>query len=456
MKETIKKVLQKNRSFYAQVQIEKRIITFFSLSNSSIEQLESRQVLMGNIYVLKNGQWGFVAFNDMQNLESCLRQAEKQADDISRFARQKRQILTSRPVIQDFRTDFHIDPDHVSLEEKYKLAGNYDSLLKVYKKLQNRKIYYADRKETIYYGNTEGSLVKQDKIFSGILIQAVAKEGNNIQIATESFGGYQGYEALKGLEEKVRKVGKTATDMLKARAIQGGRYTVILDPKLAGVFVHEAFGHLSEADHIFENEKLRKIMKIGKTFGREGLHIIDEGNIPSEAGSIFIDNEGVLPQKTYLIKDGILNSRLHSRETAWKMKEELTGNARSIDPFHIPIVRMTNTYIDKGSYSFQEMVDSVDNGIYAVDFHGGQTNLEMFTFSAGRAFRIEKGKIKEMLKNVVLSGNVFQTLQNIDMIGNDLQLFGGLGGCGKSGQSPLPVSTGSPHIKINNVLIGGV
>jgi len=455
METEIKKVLEKSNSEFAEIHIENRKLTSFSISNSEIEKIETKEVIGGNIRVLKNGQWGFVAFNNIDSLENYLKIAETQADTISNYVKEKRKISNYKAIKAHYKTEYKINPLNISLEEKYSLARRYDSILKKHKKLQNRKIFYADRAEKIYYGNTEGTLITQDKIFTGILIYAVAREADNIQIALETFGGYKGYEAVEELDEIVDNTGRIAEDMLNAKQIEGGYYTVVLDPKLAGVFAHEAFGHLSEADFIYENERLRNIMQLGKKFGPDELNIIDEGVIPGEAGLIFIDDEGVLPQKTYLIKNGVLNSRLHSRETAYKMNEELTGNARAINAFHQPIVRMTNTYIDKGKYSFEEIIDSIDDGIYAVDYRGGQTNLEMFTFSAARAYRIKNGKIKETLKNVVLTGNVFETLKNIEMIGNDLKLFGGLGGCGKAGQSPLPVSTGAPHIKIKNVLIGG-
>lgn len=455
METEIKKVLEKSNSEFAEIHIENIKLTSFALSNSEIEKIETREIIRGNIRVLKNGQWGFVAFNNIDSLEDYLRVAENQADTISIYVKEKRKISRYKAVKAYYKTECKINPLDIPLDEKYSLVRRYDSILKKYKKLQNRKIFYADRAETQYYGNTEGTLIRQEKIFTGILIYAVAREADNIQIASESIGGYKGYEAVEGLDEIVDNTGRIAEDMLNARQIEGGYYTVVLDQKLAGLFAHEAFGHLSEADFIYENERLKNIMQLGKKFGPDELNIIDEGIIPGEAGLIFIDDEGVLPQKTYLIKNGVLNSRLHSRETAYKMNEELTGNARAINAFHKPIVRMTNTYIDKGKYSFEEIIDSIDDGIYAVDYRGGQTNLEMFTFSAARAYRIKNGRIKETLKNVVLTGNVFETLKNIEMIGNDLKLFGGLGGCGKAGQSPLPISTGAPHIKIKNVLIGG-
>jgi TldD protein len=182
---------------------------------------------------------------------------------------------------------------------------------------------------------------------------------------------------------------------------------------------------------------------------------VDDGTLEGEAGYNKYDSEGTPTQKTYLIKDGILTSRLHSRETAAKMNESPTGNSRSINYAHEPIVRMTNTYMEPRSWTFEDMLSNTDEGIYAIGSLGGQTNTEMFTFSAEEAYRIKGGKLCEKIRDVVLTGNVFETLMNIDAIGNDLTFYGGLGGCGKGGQSPLRVSDGGPHIRIKNVTIGG-
>jgi len=136
------------------------------------------------------------------------------------------------------------------------------------------------------------------------------------------------------------------------------------------------------------------------------------------------------------------------------MNEKPTGNARAINYRHPPIVRMTNTYIEPGECSFEDMIADIKDGVYAKNWYGGQTSMEMFTFSSGETYRIRNGKITEMVRPVMLSGNVFNTLMNIDVIGDDLDMNQG-GGCGKGGQSPLPVSNGSPHIRIRKCLVGG-
>jgi TldD protein len=257
------------------------------------------------------------------------------------------------------------------------------------------------------------------------------------------------------LEDKCNEVCDLANRLLHAEPVKPGKYKVVIDQKLAGVFAHEAFGHLSESDFLYENDELKKVMKLGKKFGPDNLNIIDDPTIPNLAGSYDYDDEGVKTRKNYLIKNGKLTGRLHSRETAYKMEEEVTGNARSISYNYGPIVRMSNTYIDNGNTDFNDMIKEIDNGIYAKGALGGMTNTEMFTFSAEQGYIIKNGEIKKLIRDVILTGNVFTTLHNIQRIGNDLKLFGGLGGCGKAGQSPLPVNDGGPHLSIKDVVIGG-
>jgi TldD protein len=270
-----------------------------------------------------------------------------------------------------------------------------------------------------------------------------------------SFGSSDDFGVLVGKENDVRQACKLAVELLAADSVKGGEYTVIVDPLLAGVFAHEAFGHLSEGDNVYEDQNLQKLMQLGETFGSHNLSIYDTGIDKGYRGYLRYDDEGVPTQKTYLIQNGKLVGRLHSRETAGVMGEKPTGSARAITYRHAPICRMRNTCIESGKAAFDDMVKDIKLGVYAQDSYGGQTSHEMFTFSAGQAYMIRDGKIAELVKNVTLSGNVFQTLKNIDMIGNDFNIHDSGGGCGKGGQAPLPVSHGSPHIRIKKVIVGG-
>ena len=276
-----------------------------------------------------------------------------------------------------------------------------------------------------------------------------------MQQAGLSLGSRGDFSQLQGIHQQVEHMAQHAVELLSAPRAKGGEYTVVLDPVLAGVFVHEAFGHLSESDFVYENDRMREIMVLGKKFGSEELAIVDGAAVPGLRGSYKYDDEGVPSTKTYLIREGKLVGRLHSRETAARMNEKPTGNARAVSYRYPPIVRMTNTYIEPGAASFDDIIGDIKEGIYVKNWYGGTTSMEMFTFSAGEAYMLRNGKVAEALKPVVLTGNVFTTLNNIDAIGNDLEMNQG-GGCGKGEQMPLPVSNGSPHIRIRHCLVGGI
>ena len=354
-----------------------------------------------------------------------------------------------------FAAEVDMDPADLSLADKQSLCGKYNNILLKNRKIQTSDVRYGDSAGNIIFANSEGSFIVQCVKFCGISLMALAKDGMNVQRAFDSVGDLRGYRKVLGLEEMCEGIVKKALDLLSAKPVKGGKYTVVIDPKLSGVFAHEAFGHLSEADFIHENERMKEIMVLGRRFGRDYLSIVDDGSMAGEAGYIAYDSEGTASRKTYLIKDGILVGRLHSRETAAKLGEAPTGNARALGYSHMPIVRMTNTYMEPRNSNLDDMLQDINSGIYAIGAVGGMTNAEMFTFSAEEAFEIRKGKLGRKLRDVVLTGNVFETLANIDAIGDDLEMYGGLGGCGKGGQSPLRVSTGGPHVRIRNVVVGG-
>ena len=417
-----------------------------------MESIGESSCIGGSVRALVKGGWGFVAFNDIENLPHYVKMACEQA----KLVENKKVLLAKTKIINDtVKTKIDDDPADISLTHKHELCHKYNNIILSSKKIQTSNVRYMDSRNTLYFANQEGSFIVSENIFCGISTLAIAKDGMNVQQAYSSVGDLRGFKKVEKFEEECEEVTKRAVDLLSAKPVEGGKYSVIVDPKLCGVFTHEAFGHLSEADFIYENKKLREIMKIGKRFGSDELSIVDDGTLKGEAGYNKYDSEGTPSQKTYLIKDGILTNRLHSRETAAKMNESPTGNSRAISYAHEPIVRMTNTYMESRNCTFEDMLANTDEGIYAKGSLGGQTNTEMFTFSAEEAYRIKGGKLCEKVRDVVLTGNVFETLMNIDAIGNDLVFYGGLGGCGKGGQSPLRVSDGGPHIRIRNVTIGG-
>lgn len=452
MEKLLKNALKSINADYAEVRIQEGINTGVAYVGKELESIGENNTFGGCVRALSKGGWGFVAFNDIENLPRYIAMACEQAQ----FVGTQESKLAPTPVINDHvKTKVETDPADIALTEKQSLCNKYNNIILSSKQIQTSNVRYLDSHGTVYFANTEGSFIVQETIFCGISLLAMARDGMNVQQAYHSVGDLRGFSNVQNMEQKAEEVTRRAVDLLTAKPVTGGKYTVIIDPKLCGVFVHEAFGHLSEADFIYENKKMREIMVLGKRFGIDALSIVDDGSLVGEAGYNKYDNEGTPTQKTYLIKNGILTNRLHSRETSAKMHEKPTGNARAINYAHAPIVRMTNTYMEPRDYTFEKMLSEVDNGIYAIGALGGQTNMEMFTFSAEEAYMIRNGKIHEKIRDVVLTGNVFETLMNIDAIGNDLKIHGGLGGCGKGGQSPLRVSDGGPHVRIRNVVIGG-
>lgn len=453
MEDKIRKALKNSSCEYAEVHLEETRRTSVVYLGKELENIGTADDVGGNVRAFHKGGWGFVSFNDAKDLASHVREACRQAKLVG--GGNGAGLAEAEPVQDEVKVKLADDPRKVDLAEKEALMRKYNGLILGHPKVQTSAVRYEDVAMKRTFANTQGAFIVEERIYCGTSYSATAKDGPNVQFSFGRAGGTLGWNTVLNRESDVERITKEAVALLKAEKPEAGTYTVIADPSLAGVFAHEAFGHLSEADFVYQNERFKEIMTLGKRFGPEHLSILDDGSLPGERGSFRYDDEGVRTRKNYLIKDGILVGRLHSRETAGKMREKVSGNARAISYRHPPIVRMTNTYIEPKAGTFEELLAGTEHGIYAIDALGGMTELEMFTFSAAKAYLVQDGKLGPMVRDVVLSGNVFETLKNIDAVGNDLKLFGGLGGCGKGGQMPLPVSDGSPHIRMRNVVIGG-
>ncbi len=436
---------------YIEVRLEESEATRISYRGERLEDISRTSSIGGNIRALVKGGWGFVSFNEAGDMERKVALAVEQARLVGN---EKSMLGNVEPVVDTVPAVVTKDPSNIPLSAKKELLDEYNDIILRTPGIQTSSVYYYDGRKKVFFASSEGSLIEQQRIDVGLRVTAIASKDGTVQQVGLSTGSLGDYGAIEHLHDEVRDLANRAIGLLSAPQAPGGEYTVVLDPILAGVFVHEAFGHLSESDFVHENPRLRDMMVLGRKFGGTHLNIVDGAAVPGLRGSFKYDDEGVPSTKTYLIREGILEGRLHSRETAAKMGEQPTGNARALNYVYPPIVRMTNTYIEPGKTSFEEMIGDIKEGIYAKDWYGGTTSLEMFTFSAGEAYMIRDGKIAELIRPVMLSGNVFTTLNNIDAIGNDLDMNQG-GGCGKGGQSPLPVSNGSPHIRIRKCLVGG-
>jgi TldD protein len=442
--------LKKAKADYIEARLERSQRSHITYRGRELESAGQSTAVGGNIRALVKGGWGFVSFNDLDDLPRRIELAVKQA---ALVGRETSRLAPVEPVV-DTVASKEDSPLNIPLAEKKKLLDEYNQIIWRTPKLQTSVIGYADSHQQTIFLSSAGSYIEQPRTDITLRLSAVATGDGDVQQAGLSLGSRGDFNAMRRLHQQVEETASHAVELLSAPQVKGGEYTVVLDPVLAGVFVHEAFGHLSESDFVYEDDRLRQIMVLGKQFGSNELNIVDSAARPGLRGSYKYDDEGVPATKTYLIKEGKLVGRLHSRETAAKMGEKPTGNARAINYRYPPIVRMTNTYIEPGQASFKDIIADIKEGVYARNWFGGTTSMEMFTFSAGEAYMIRNGQIAEALRPVVLTGNVFTTLNNIDAIGNDLDMNQG-GGCGKAGQFPLPVSNGSPHIRISRCLVGG-
>ncbi|MDP2807743.1 MAG: TldD/PmbA family protein, partial [bacterium] len=431
MEGLIKKALGRGQADYIEIRLEDKAVTSVVYSGQELDSAGANTTKGGNVRALYKGGWGFVSFNSMDQLEAKVAEACQAA----RLVGKGKSVLAKVPKVKaDIKVSLKDDPRKISLAQKVELAKKYNNIIIGSKGIISSSVRYEDVFKKQTFANTEGSYITEERIYCGAAFSAVAKDGANVQRAHDSVGGTAGYHTVMKLEKNAQQTVRDALGLLKAEKVSSGKYTVVMDPKMCGVFAHEAFGHLSEADHISENAKLKKMMTLGRRFGTNALSILDDATIKGQRGYYCYDEEGVASHKNYLIKNGILAGRLHSRQTAGRMNEKATGSARAISYQYGPIVRMGCTYIEPRDYSFQKMIGEIKNGLYVVSALGGMTELEMFTFSAMKAYLIKNGKLGPMVRDVILTGNVFETLKNIDAIGDDLELHGGLGGCGKDGQ----------------------
>jgi len=453
MRNRLAKALSNQKADYLEIRLEDYESTHIRFQGKDMEKISSSQEMGGNVRALVKGGWGFITFNRWEDLENKVKQAIEIA---ALIGNQKSCLAETEPVVEYLQADCGRDFRKIGLKDKSAMMKNYSNIMVSYSsKIQSSIADYTDQYTTVHFANSEGTYIRHERPYLSVHFTAIARDGDDVQMAHESTGSIKGYDSAEQLSSMAQKAARRAVNLLKAKPVQGGEYTVILDPVLAGVFIHEAFGHLSEADFLYEDSRMKSLMQLGKKVSSPELSVVDDGSLPGLLGSSRYDDEGILTRKNYLIKKGILTGRLHSRETAARMGETATGNARALNYHFKPIVRMTNTYIEQGMTSYRDLFNEIKKGIYARHFYGGNTTFEMFTFSAGEGYMIENGRLVEPVRDVTLSGNLFDTLYHIDGIGNDLKIIESGGGCGKNGQSPLPVTFGSPHIRIQNVVVGG-
>jgi TldD protein len=286
----------------------------------------------------------------------------------------------------------------------------------------------------------------------------IAQDGSNLQSGSSGGGGRVELEFFTGEqspENFAKEAARQAIVQLDAKEAPAGEMEVVLGPGWPGILLHEAIGHGLEAD--FNRKGISAFSgKMGQRVASDICTVVDDGTIPARRGSLNVDDEGEPTQKTTLIENGILRAYLQDKLSSDITKTPRTGNGRRESYEHIPMPRMTNTYMLAGNEAPEDIIRSVKRGLYAANFGGGQVDITngKFVFSASEAYLIEDGKITSPVKGATLIGDGPTVLTRVTAVGNDLKLDPGIGTCGKDGQG-VPVGVGIPTIKVSSLTVGG-
>ena len=424
-------------------------VTQIDIDNGVVESAGASFFDKTVIRVLGPKGWGIltrdhVDIDDRRELDGLVAAAARLAavtKDAISLADAPRGVLAVPPLGED--------PRDVDLEEKTRLLAGIEAAARI-EGVANTRARYTEGIDAVRFRDSSENEYSFEAVRSGFSVLAIASKNGVMQMGSERDHITTGFN-LRDKQGLGRKAGEVAVSLLDAKLPKGGAQRAILDPELAGVFTHEAVGHASEGDLVREGASVLG-GKIGEEIGCRGLVIVDDPSL-HEFGFIPVDAEGVAVQRTEIIRDGILRSFLHNRETLAAVGDGIPGHARA-EHGAPPIVRMSNTFIENGDASYDELLAECRDGILLIGSRGGQVDpgRGIFQFNAEYGYIVRGGETTDMVRDVSLSGEILSTLHNITLIGNDRKMSPGY--CGKGGQS-VPVSDGAPHLLLEGAVIGG-
>ncbi len=442
---------------YAEIRYGSKGGTSLEIQGKEVKSASYGEDSGASVRVLYGGAWGFYSTSDLTDagMKSAMETAVK-------LAKVSAANVTEKAVLAEIprATGKEIwtpkkDTKDIPIEEKRGLLLDIAKAVMQVDKIHSITTGYGDNTEMQHVVNSEGTDVYTEVSRTYARARIIAREGADIVGFVASAGGTGGYEVFDISDpiEHFVESARSAARILTASPPPSGKFPVVTDPDLTGVFAHEALGHATEAD-LVQSGSSCLAGKLDKKIGNDIVTIVDDPTLPNIYGSFPYDAEGVQAKRKILVDNGVLKSYIVNRETAARYGIAPNGGSRAESYAHRPIVRMSNTFIDNGDHSFKELIEDIKYGIYAKGSRGGQvdTTRGSFQFSAEEAFLIENGEITKPLKDVSLSGMTLEILNMIDAVGNDLRLSSP-GNCGK-GQW-VPVSDGGPHVRIQGAVIGG-
>ncbi|HZT71367.1 MAG TPA: metalloprotease TldD [Terriglobia bacterium] len=442
---------------YADLYFEHTTSTSLLIDESLIKSAQEGISVGCGVRVLAGEQTGY-AYTDDLSPEKILKAARTAARIASGPASVSTVGLSSVQVPQNLYPVALPSTDR-ALRDKLELVRRADIAARAYDpRITQVRVSYADQSRHVLLAGSDGRIVTDFQPLVRLSVSVIAQEGDKLRSGTNGGGGRVGLEFFEGEhspEKFAREAARQAIVQLDAREAPAGEMEVVLGPGWPGILLHEAVGHGLEAD--FNRKGISAFSgRIGQKVASEICTVVDDGTIPSRRGSLNVDDEGEPTHRNVLIESGTLVGYLQDKVSADQMKSTRTGNGRRESYEHIPMPRMTNTYMLAGQDDPEEIIRSVRRGLYAVNFGGGQVDITSgkFVFSASEAYLIEDGKITAPVRGATLIGDGPTVLTHVTAVGNDLALDPGIGTCGKDGQS-VPVGVGIPTIKISQLTVGG-
>jgi TldD protein len=435
---------------FAEVYAERRGGLGLAIDESRIESVQSGAEEGAGVRVVADGTTYFAHVDglDPDDIERAAVEAASALRGDRREARPLERVVTTPQAIVR-------PPSEVPLERKAELLRELDERGRAAgPEVAQVLASYAEAHREVTVANSEGLFTGDDRTRTRIGVQAVARRGDVVETGHETLGGHRGFELLEQDPGTIAEqaAGK-ALVLLDAGPAPAGSMPVVVGGGFGGVLFHEMTGHGLEADHIQKGASVY-VGKLGQQVARPLLSAYDDGRMPNEWGSDAIDDEGTPTQKTLVLEDGRLVSYLYDRLRAERDGVASTGNGRRESFRHLPIPRMTNTYIAPGDATPEGMIAEVGRGFYAASFGGGQVDPATgdFVFGVSEGYLIEGGKVTKPCRGATLIGNCLDALLAIDAVGDDFEMKTGI--CGKGGQR-APVGTGQGHVRLETMTVGG-
>ncbi|MEO3993033.1 MAG: TldD/PmbA family protein [Desulfurococcaceae archaeon TW002] len=442
---------------YAEVRTQLISYELVTVDNGVLREFSKTYRAGLGIRVLYNGSFGFSSTNELSR--DSIRETVSRAITAARVSKKVGTLGERKPERGRYASSWKIRPEDVSDETKRELVSRANKAGLSIEGIKSSVSRLGIQHDWRYVVSTDGAELEYESYLIGVAHLSVAVESGSMERVSNQESSVAGWEFAekKDWEEFTREVSKLAKEAVKAPLPPAGKMKVIADPEMVGLILHEAFGHATEGDLVASGTSILK-NRLGEEVASPLVTIVDDGVVD---GGYYVpfDDEGSFKTRTVVVEKGLLKSFLTNRESAARLNLPVSGNGRAQDFSHIPIVRQTNFFMMPGDWSLEEMIREVKEGLYLVGrgSSGGQvdTGAGTFTFSAGPSRIIRNGELGGLVRGVVVSGSILDTLRGVEAVGKVLRITTSVfGGCGKDFQM-VRVGDGGPHILVKELIVGG-